>query len=238
MKPITNILLVIALVCYVFLPFYNIQLQGGISGLEFTAGLITRTGTFKGIGFALMPFICCFLAIMFNSLKNKYWSLASLLLLCCSLYFYHTAGHFTAFSLAHSPEVTPMDDLGEGLPIESLGYGFLSSCVLVGLSIISAIVSLLPFKFNEAIERVVDDALDKSVEEGRKHIKSLGHEVRGEWNKIESKTVGRVKKKNSHAKTTQPEAPKQPEADIPPIPEVDIPPIPEDKEDDSRFMPH
>ena len=42
MKSITNILLVAALVCYVFLPFYNIPLApSSPTGFDFTAGMIT-----------------------------------------------------------------------------------------------------------------------------------------------------------------------------------------------------
>ncbi len=43
MRPITNILLVLALICYVFLPFYDISLNGTVSGLDFTAGTITQS---------------------------------------------------------------------------------------------------------------------------------------------------------------------------------------------------
>ncbi|MBQ0069027.1 MAG: hypothetical protein KBT09_04655 [Bacteroidales bacterium] len=230
MKPVTNILLVLALVCYVFLPFLDIQFQGSISGLEFTAGTISRTMSFTGISIALLPFISCFLAMAFNCLKNKYWSLISAMLIACGLWFYAVASKIHQFSLIHSPEVTPENGLGEGFAIDGVGIGYILSCVLMALSLISALISLLPWKFNDAIEKVVDDTIDKSLEGSRKHIKALGHEVRDEWNKIESKS-----KLHRHASNNkQANAPevKQPEASTPPPIEEEI-----DKEDDSRFMP-
>ena len=41
MKPITNILLLLALVCYVFLPLFEISHMGSLTGLEFSSSLIT-----------------------------------------------------------------------------------------------------------------------------------------------------------------------------------------------------
>ena len=42
MKPITNILLVVALICYTFLAFYNVALMPEpLTGLKYTAGNIT-----------------------------------------------------------------------------------------------------------------------------------------------------------------------------------------------------
>lgn len=235
MKPITNILLALALVCYLFLPFYEYKLQGGLNGFEFTAGLITRLASFKGVVFALLPFITGFLAMAFNCLKNKYWSILSVILIAGSLLFFATASDFHEFALSHPADVIPGDDLHEGFAIEGLGIGFVSSCTLMVLSLISAILSLLPFKFNEAIERVVDDTIDKGLEEGRKHIKHISDEMRDEWNKIESKT----KRPKRPAETT--DAQDSEHARFMPgnadTSEPTPPPLPEDKEDDSRFMP-
>ncbi|MBQ0121704.1 MAG: hypothetical protein KBT13_11390 [Bacteroidales bacterium] len=228
MKPITNILLAVALVCYVFLPFYDIALQGGLNGFEFTAGLISRTGSVRGIVFALLPFIAGFLAIRLNCFKSKVWSAVSIVLIAAWLFFFYTASNFHEFALAHQPEVTPTDDLGEGFAIAGLGVGFISSCSVTAASLITAIISLMPFKFNEAIERAVDDTIDKGIEGSRKHIKALGDEVRDEWTKIESKAK---KGKTAKAKTQQ--APKQDDTVQPPA----LPPVEKDKEDDSRFMP-
>ena len=241
MKPVTNILLVLAIVCYAFLPFYDMAFQGGLSGLELTAGLISRTDSLRVVVFALVPFIMCFLGIGLNSLKSKYWSALALLVIVGGLYFFHATRDFHSFALIHQPEVTPGDDLGEGFAIESLSWGFYSSCALSILSAVSAALSLLPFKFNDAIERVVDDAVDKSLEGSRKHIKALGHEVRDEWNKLEAKTKNTTSKLTKHkAKGKNAEA--QPENEPTPASPEDAamgtpPPIPEDKEDDSRFMP-
>lgn len=223
-------MLVLALVCYVFLPFLNIQFQGSISGLEFTAGTISRTMSFAGISLALLPFISCFVAIAFNCLKNKYWSLISALFIAGGLWFYAVASNIHQFSLIHSPEVTPENGIGEGFAIDGVGIGYILSCVLMALSLVSALVSLLPWKFNESIEKVVDDTIDKSLEGSRKHIKTLGHEVRDEWNKIEAKSKLH-KHAGGHKQIDKPEA-KQPEATTPPPIEPEV-----DKEDDSRFMP-
>lgn len=241
MKPVTNILLVLAIVCYVFLPFYDMAFQGGLSGLELTAGLITRTGSMRGVIFALVPFIMCFLGIGLNSLKSKYWSALALLVIVGGLYFFHATRDFHSFALIHQPEVTPGDELGEGFAIESLSWGFYSSCALSILSAVSAALSLLPFKFNDAIERVVDDAMDKSLEGSRKHIKALGHEVRDEWNKFEAKTKTTTSKLSRHKDKgkKQSDETEQP-AVAPEVHEEPMgtpPPVPEDKEDDSRFMP-
>lgn len=231
MKPITNILLALALVCYVFLPFYNISFQGGLSGFEFTAGTISRNPSLIGISFALLPFISSFLAMGFNCLKNKYWSIASAVLIVLGIYFFVIATNFHQFSLNHSPEITPTNDLGEGFSIAGIGMGFILSCTLMSLALVSALVSLLPFKFNEAIERAVDDTLDKTWEEGRKHIKALGHEVHDEWNKIEAKSKQHLHHNTHPANHTTHVTPDEK------LTETTPPPIPEDKEDESRFMP-
>lgn len=239
MKPITNILLVLALVCYAFLPFYDIKFQGGLNGIEFTAGLITRLGSFKGTLFALTPFIAGFLAVALNCLKSKHWSGLSILPILAALFFFIMSSDFHEFALVHSPEVTPGDELGEGFAIEGLGIGFICSCTLYILSFMSAVLSLMPFKFNEAIERVVDDTIDKSLEEGVKHIKAIGHGVHDEWTKIESRTkkIGKGKATeqpaNSEPKPADDNARFMPGNGAEPTP----PPLPEDKEDDSRFMP-
>lgn len=242
MKPITNILLVAALVCYVFLPFYDISFQGGLTGLEFTAGVISRTLSVRGVTFALLPFIAGFLGTGFNCLKNRYWSIGSVVFIIAWLVFYIFASNFHEFSLVHAPDVAPGNDLGEGFTITGVGIGFTSSCILVSLSLVSAIISLMPFKFNEAIERAVDDTIDKSLEGSRKHIKALGNEVREEWNKIEAKT----KKHGRYAETTtgltshEQQTPAEDNSRYMPggdVIEEPQPVIELDKEDDSRFMP-
>ena len=44
MKSITNIFLVAALVVYVFLPFYNVEFEGGITGLAYSSHAISESG--------------------------------------------------------------------------------------------------------------------------------------------------------------------------------------------------
>lgn len=250
MKPITNILLVLALVCYVFLPFYDIKFQGGLNGFEFTAGLISRLGTLKGTLFALTPFLAGFLAVGLNCLKRKLWSGLSILPVLVVLYFHIVASDFHEFALIHTPDVTPVDELGEGFAIDGLGLGFVSSCTLYILSVISAVMALMPLKLNETIERAVDDTIDKGLEEGVKHIKQLGHEVRDEWSRIESRTKKHSKFKPTSQSPVDDGAAPQDHADgdvaatdnaryMPGNDEqpTTAPPLPLDKEDDSRFMP-
>lgn len=236
MKPITNILLILALVCYVFLPFYNITFQGGINGIEFTAGVISRTGTLKGLIFALIPFIAGFLAISFNVLKNKRWAIASMLLIFAGLYFYHATSNFHEFALVHTPEVAPADGVGEGFSIEGLSWGYWLSCAFMVLAFFSSALSMMPFKFNERIERAVDDTIDEVYEGGKKHIVALGHEMHDEWSKH------RKHKMHETPTETPTEAPKPDNNSrfMPGAPADDAPasqPESTDKEDHSRFMP-
>ena len=186
MRPITNILLVLALICYVFLPFYDISLNGTVSGLDFTAGTITQSLSLGNVLLALLPFITCFGAIALNCLKKRW------------------------------PEVTPDNDLGEGFSIIGLGIGHKLSFALTALSLLSALISLLPFKFNETIERAVDD----TFEDGRRH-------VRKEFNRLESN----LHRSHRAKQQTPPTAP--------PVEENTAakPAEEEDKEDPSRFMP-
>ena len=117
--------------------------------------------------------------------------------------------------LRHAPEVTPDNDLGEGFSIIGLGIGYKLSFALTALSLISALVSLLPFKFNETIERAVDD----TFEDGRRH-------VREEFKRLEN-AAHKPYKGKQHQTPTPPPVEDKP-AETPPV---------EDKEDPSRFMP-
>ena len=73
MKPITNILLIAAIICYVFLPFRTMDLAGSITGLSYSAGLITENFSLLKTIFALLPFIACFAGVAINSNKHRYW---------------------------------------------------------------------------------------------------------------------------------------------------------------------
>jgi len=213
MRPITNILLVLALICYVFLPFYDISLLGTVTGLGFTAGTISQSLSLGSVVLALLPFITCFGAIALNCLKQRWWVLGAIAFIIVGLWFFMHTNSLHDIGLQHAPEVTPDNDLGEGFSIIGLGIGYKLSFALLVLSLISALVSLLPFKFNETIEKAVDD----TFEDGRRH-------VRNELNRLESNLHKPHKGKQQHTAPTPP-----------PI-EKPADPI-EDKEDPTRFMP-
>ena len=214
MRPITNILLVLALICYVFLPFHDISLMGTVTGLDFTAGTISQFQSIAKVALALVPFIACFGGIGLNCLKRRWWVLGAIACILLWLWFYTVTGNSHDVSLQHEPEVTPDNDLGEGFSIIGMGIGYKISRVLTVLSLISALISLLPFKFNETIEKAVDD----TFEGGRRH-------VREEFKRLENAHKGK-----KETTTTPPAATDKPADDKPSMPV-------EDKEDPSRFMP-
>ena len=216
MRPITNILLVLALICYLFLPFYNISLYGTVTGLSFTAGTISQSLTFSNVIIALLPFIACFAAIGLNCLKSRWWVLGTIACILIWLWFYTNTGNLHDIMLHHEPEVTPDNDLGEGFSVIGMGIGYKLSRVLTWLSLLSALISLLPFKFNETIERAVDD----TFEDGSRY-------VRQEFKRLENATHKPHKaQKDISSPPAMPESTKQ---------EPSEPAL--DKEDPSRFMP-
>lgn len=215
MRPITNILLVLALICYVFLPFYDISLSGTVTGLNFTAGTISQSLSIKSILLALLPFIACFGAVALNCLRSRWWILGAIACIILWMGFYMHTGHIHDIVLQHNPEVIPDNDMGEGFKITAQGIGYKLSYVLTALSLLSALISLLPFKFNETIERAVDD----TFEDGRRH-------VRKEFNRIESNLHKPHKSKQQPATPTSPGAEGTSSEDHV-----------EDKEDPTRFMP-
>lgn len=213
MRPITNILLVLALICYLFLPFHDISLIGKVTGLGFTAGTISQFTSISRVALALVPFAACFGAVGLNCLKRRWWVLGAIGCILLWIWFYTLTGNTHDISLQHAPEVTPDNDLGEGFSVIGMGIGYKVSRVLTWLSLISALISLLPFKFNATIEKAVDD----TFEDGRRH-------VRNEFNKLES---------NLHK-------PHKGKKDVPTHPisnDQPAQPVAEDKEDPSRFMP-
>ena len=214
MRPITNILLVLALICYVFLPFYDISLVGTVTGLGFTAGKISQSLSLNNVVLALLPFITCFGAIALNCLKKRWWVLGTIALIIVGLLFFAHTNNLHDIGLEHAPEVTPDNDLGEGFAITGLGIGYKLSYALYVLSLVSAFISLLPFKFNETIEKAVDD----TFEDGRRL-------ARNEFNRLESN----LHKPNKAKSTTTP--PAHDDTHTSPKPPV------EDKEDPARFMP-
>ena len=216
MRPITNILLVLALICYLFLPFYDLSLMGTRTGLGFTAGTISQALSLKNVLIALLPFLACFGAIALNSLKRRWWVLGAIACILVWLWFYTNTGNLHDIMLHHEPEVTPDNDLGEGFSVIGMGIGYKLSRVLTWLSLISALVSLLPFKFNETIERAVDD----TFEDGSRY-------VRQEFKRLENATHKPHKPKKS---PTPPTTTTEPVEQEPTAPELD-------KEDPTRFMP-
>ncbi len=217
MKSITNILLVLALICYVFLPYYDISLLGTVSGMGFTAGTISQSQSVGSVLLALLPFITCFGAIALNCLKKRWWVLGTIALILLALWFFMHTGSIHDIMLQHEPEITPDNDLGEGFSVIGMGIGYKLSFVLVALSLLSAIISLLPFKFNDTIEKAVDD----TFEGGRRH-------VREEFKRLEHVH------KSHKAKYDKPVTPP-----VDTVADNDSPasePV-VDKEDPSRFMP-
>ena len=217
MRPITNILLVLALICYVFLPFHAISLMGTVTGMGFTAGTISQFQSIGSVALALVPFIACFGAVALNCLKRRWWVVGAIACILLWLWFYSVTGSSRDITLQHAPEVTPDNDLGEGFSVIGMGIGYTLSRALTWLSLISALISLLPFKFNQTIEKAVDD----TFEDGRRH-------VREEFKRLENAHKTHKSKQNlPKQETADPAAVLQEE---PPLPE-------EDKEDPSRFMP-
>jgi hypothetical protein len=214
MRPITNILLVLALISYVFLPFYDVSLLGTVTGLGFTAGTISQSLSLNNVLLALLPFIACFGAIALNCLKKRWWVLGAIALIVLWLWFFMHTNSLYDIRLQHAPEITPDNDLGEGFSIIGLGIGHKLSFVLTGLSLLSALISLLPFKFNETIEKAVDD----TFEDGRRH-------VREEIKRLEN-AAHKSHKHKQHSSPT-----------VPPVEDDHIVEPVEDKEDPTRFMP-
>ena len=219
MRPVTNILLVLALICYVFLPFYDISFIGTVSGLKFTAGTISQALSLRNVMLALLPFIACFGAIALNSLKSRWWVLGAIACIVVWLWFFMDTRSVHEIMLQHKPEVTPDNDMGEGFKIVGLGICYKISSVLTALSLVSALVSLLPFKFNETIEKAVDD----TFEDSRRH-------VRNEFKRLENVHKSHRSKRSSGGQQAPP-SPTPPPAGTEPEQPV------EDKEDPTRFMP-
>ena len=207
MKPITNILLLLALVCYIFLPLFNITYMGSLNGLGFTSSMITYGPNYRFILYALTPFITLFLAIGFNCLKSRYWGIIDSILIFMAIFFFvGLLANFKGISLVHDPAVVGDTEMSEGMPINSLGIGYYLSAGLTILAFISALVSLMPFSFNKRLE----ESIDKRFVESRKHISKMGHGIhdeihrRGKQSKTEPKVVEDIE-------PTQPEEEAQPE---------------------------
>ncbi len=187
MKPITNILLVLALVFYVFLPLFEITHMGSISGMDFSASLLTYKQA-RFTAFALTPFITLFLAIGFNCLRSRWWGIIDAILILLAIFFFVSVlTKFQGLPLVHNPEVAADTEFSEGMPIDGLRSGFYLSSTFTILAFISALVSLMPFEFNRRIE----EGIDKRFESSKRQIGKVGHTIHGEFHKI-----GRKSKEN------------------------------------------
>ena len=216
MKPITNILLLLALVAYVFLPLFEISLVGSLTGLQFTAGMITANLSAWFTSFSLMPFALIFLAIGFNCLKNRYWGILVAVLIFAVLYFFTTlTSVFQGFSLVHDPDVAADGEMVEGMPIVGVGIGYYISFVLSGLAFISALVSLMPFKFNKRLEESIDHRIGKGFESSKKHISKMGHGIHDEFHKIgkhKNERGARIENEEAVASVESPESVDSPDS--------------------------
>ena len=227
MKPVTNILLVLALVCYVFLPFFEISFQGTQSGLAHTAGLITQNFSVGKTIYALLPFITCFAAISVNGFKNRYWGIAVMAIIAVELGFLlnSTGDVHQQLALTHDPDLMAEPSIAQGFEVTGLGIGYQASLALTFMAMISAFLSILPFKFN----LVLEEQIDHGFEEGKKHLSEIGSKVssdiHSEIGKLEEKShLKRHKsapKAGEEAKTAntakQPETPQnRPESDYMP----------------------
>ena len=105
-----------------------------------------------------------------------------------------------------------------------LGIGYKAMLVLLVMSLCSAILSMLPFKFNERIERAVDDTIDHGIED----MRALGRSV-SEWNEQHRRHPRKSTVTPPETPPTEPAATASVDAPTPP-PLVD-------PEDPSRFMP-
>lgn len=218
MKPITNILIVLALVCYVFLPIMEISYVGNINGMDFTSSLITFDNTKLTI-FAITPFITMFLAIGFNCLRSRWWGILDVVLILMTLFFFfNLLTGFQGLPLSHDPDIAADTEMSEGMPILGMGSGFYLSAILTFLALLSALVSLMPFKFNKRIE----EGIDRRFESSKKQLGKVGHTIHDEIHKIGKHNKKETKKTEVSEPT---EKPNEPAKNNP------------TRDDDSRFKP-
>jgi hypothetical protein len=221
MKPITNILLVLALVFYVFLPLMEISHMGSISGLDFSASLLTYNKA-RFTAFALAPFVTLFLAIGFNCLRSRWWGIIDAILILMAIFFFVSMlTKFQGLPLAHNPDVVADTDMSEGMPIDGLRSGFYLSAGATMLAFISALVSLMPFEFNKRIE----ERIDRRFESGKRQIGRVGHTIHDEFHKIGKKPKETVEQPQENISSPEQSLHNKPETEA------------QNTSNDSRFMP-
>ncbi len=200
MKPITNILLIGALICYIFLPFHIMELTGSITGIAYTAGTIADNLSLGNTLYALLPFIACFGAITFNCMKHRYWGVVAGVLILTGIAFLACVDTPTYVPLTHEPDVMPIDPQ-EGQKIVGMGIGYYLAFALLGLSLVSCVISMLPFKFNTVLEHSIDDTIERGISASKKNLSRMGHEIHDEWVHLEHK------RGNKHSTAEHKEAP-------------------------------
>ena len=124
MKSITNAMLIAAIICYAFLPFYELSFEGSWTGLKYTSETISNIDSILSKLFSLIPFMSCFAGILFNSLKRRVWGLATMVCIAGGLYFYYVASDFTE---AANPQMFMLTGLGYGF---NIGYGLLIAALV------------------------------------------------------------------------------------------------------------
>ena len=130
MKFLSNILLVISIIAYVFCPFCDLGLFGTITGYQFTENVINNFASLQEVVMSLLPFLAGFGAIAFSCMKSRYWSLASLAFIGIFAYFFALAPSLL-FAAVPQPFVS------------AWGYEVSRWCVVA--SVVASIVALIPF---------------------------------------------------------------------------------------------
>lgn len=267
MKPITNILLILALVCYVFLPFCSVALAGSMTGLSYSAELITENFSLLRTLMGLLPFVALFGAVAFNCTRSRHWGLVTGLFIIAGLYFFIASSGdlLNMLPMNHDPEVAPTD-FHEGYEMQGKAIGYYLAYGLTWAALLSCIISMMPFEWNLKLERQIDDTLERQYKRGKEHLSKMEHELHHPSKKAPAKPAkGVAAKAQSTPDATQPAmgaaaqpapsrraenpldylpADQRPASPVPPQPDATQPDAPqppaftEDKEDPTRFMPH
>lgn len=136
MKLVTNILLLAAIIVYVFLPLFEVEFDGGMTGFTYTANTLTESTEWTKQIFSLLPFIGCFGGIAFNCMKSRRWGFVVAVFALIGIIFYYFAKQYV---LIQTPNVYHYEGIGVGFMV---GYGLMIAALA------SAILSTLPFAFN------------------------------------------------------------------------------------------
>ena len=99
------------------------------------------------------------------------------------LAFMWKANTSSEIALSHAPDVAAPTDMTEGLQIVGVGIGYVVCLGLLVAALLSAVISLMPL----AINRTIEHAVDNTLEEGRRHIHDLEHNVKDEFERLGKK---------------------------------------------------